>query len=85
MRAAGHCAATLCAGFESGMGRHPNSARWRSWTQRMARWSRCAQHGRRALHAPATALHRSAGFVACPEFAGYEAGPHNQFLSFDLA
>jgi len=41
--------------------------------------------GTAALHAPAIALYRSAGFVSCPEFADYEAGPHNQFFELDLA
>jgi putative acetyltransferase len=38
-----------------------------------------------ALHAPAIALYRSAGFVSCGAFADYEPSPHNQFLSLDLA
>ncbi|UFZ07279.1 GNAT family N-acetyltransferase [Bradyrhizobium ontarionense] len=37
------------------------------------------------LHAPAIALYRSAGFVSCEPFAGYQASPHNQFMRLDLA
>ncbi|TWB04638.1 putative acetyltransferase [Bradyrhizobium stylosanthis] len=41
--------------------------------------------GTAQLHAPAVALYRSAGFVSCEPFADYEASPHNQFMSLDLA
>ncbi len=41
--------------------------------------------GTAPLHAPAVALYRSAGFVSCEPFADYEASPHNQFMSLDLA
>lgn len=35
-------------------------------------------------YAPALALYRRAGFVACDAFADYEASPHNQFLTLTL-
>ena len=41
--------------------------------------------GTAPLHAPAIALYRSAGFVSCEPFADYQASPHNQFMSLDLA
>jgi putative acetyltransferase len=41
--------------------------------------------GTAALHAPAIALYRSAGFVPCGEFADYRPSPHNQFFRLDLA
>ena len=41
--------------------------------------------GTAALHAPAIALYRSAGFVSCGAFAEYKPSPHNQFLCLDLA
>ena len=41
--------------------------------------------GTAALHAPAIALYRSAGFVSCGAFADYQPSPHNQFLRLDLA
>ena len=41
--------------------------------------------GTAALHAPAIALYRSAGFVSCGAFGDYQPSPHNQFLSLDLA
>ena len=40
--------------------------------------------GTAALHAPALALYRRAGFVACDAFAEYRPSPHNQFLTLDL-
>ena len=40
--------------------------------------------GTAALHAPAIALYRSAGFVSCGAFADYQPSPHNQFLGLDL-
>lgn len=40
--------------------------------------------GTAALHAPAIALYRSAGFVSCGAFADYQPSPHNQFLRLDL-
>jgi putative acetyltransferase len=40
--------------------------------------------GTAALHAPAIALYRSAGFVSCEAFADYRPSPHNQFFSLDL-
>jgi putative acetyltransferase len=41
--------------------------------------------GTAPLHAPAVSLYRSAGFVTCAPFADYQASPHNQFMSLDLA
>jgi putative acetyltransferase len=41
--------------------------------------------GTAPLHVPAVALYRSVGFVSCAPFAGYQASPHNQFMSLDLA
>ncbi|WP_156681630.1 GNAT family N-acetyltransferase [Sphingomonas profundi] len=41
--------------------------------------------GTAALHAPAIALYRSAGFVQCGPFADYQPNPHNQFFRLDLA
>jgi putative acetyltransferase len=40
--------------------------------------------GTAALHAPAVALYRRAGFVACEAFADYRASPYNQFLCITL-
>jgi putative acetyltransferase len=40
--------------------------------------------GTAALHAPAIALYRRAGFVSCEAFADYEPSPHNQFMRLDL-
>jgi putative acetyltransferase len=40
--------------------------------------------GTAALHAPAIALYRSAGFVSCDAFADYQPSAHNQFLSLEL-
>lgn len=40
--------------------------------------------GTSEFYAPALALYRRAGFVACPPFAGYAASPHNQFFRLDL-
>ncbi len=40
--------------------------------------------GTAALHAPAIALYRSAGFVDCPAFADYQPSPHNQFMTLSL-
>ncbi len=40
--------------------------------------------GTAALHAPAIALYRSAGFVPCEAFADYRPSAHNQFLRLDL-
>lgn len=41
--------------------------------------------GTASLHAPAVSLYRSAGFANCEPFADYQASPHNQFMSLDLA
>ncbi|MDH6264260.1 GNAT family N-acetyltransferase [Bradyrhizobium sp. BR13661] len=41
--------------------------------------------GTAPLHAPAVSLYRSAGFVSCEPFAGYQPSPHNQFMSLDLS
>lgn len=41
--------------------------------------------GTAPLHVPAVALYRSVGFVSCEPFADYQASPHNQFMSLDLA
>ena len=40
--------------------------------------------GTAALHAPAVALYRSAGFENCDAFADYEPSPHNQFMRIAL-
>lgn len=40
--------------------------------------------GTAALHGPAIALYRSAGFASCGPFADYQASPHNQFMTLDL-
>ena len=40
--------------------------------------------GTAALHAPAVALYRSAGFIDCEAFADYLPSPHNQFLRLAL-
>jgi putative acetyltransferase len=40
--------------------------------------------GTAALHAPAIALYRSAGFVSCAAFADYRPSAHNQFLRLEL-
>lgn len=40
--------------------------------------------GTAALHAPAIALYRSAGFVSCDAFADYRPSPHNQFMRLAL-
>ncbi len=40
--------------------------------------------GTAALHQPAVALYRSAGFVPCDAFADYRPSPHNQFLTLIL-
>lgn len=40
--------------------------------------------GTTALHVPAIALYRSAGFVQSGPFAGYRPSPHNQFFCLDL-
>jgi putative acetyltransferase len=40
--------------------------------------------GTDALHAPAIALYRRAGFVDCDAFADYRPSPNNQFLSLEL-
>jgi putative acetyltransferase len=40
--------------------------------------------GTAALHGPAIALYRSAGFIQSGPFADYRASPHNQFLRLDL-
>ncbi|KAB7649118.1 GNAT family N-acetyltransferase [Polymorphobacter fuscus] len=37
--------------------------------------------GTGALHAPAVALYRSAGFVGCDAFADYAPSPYNQFMT----
>lgn len=37
------------------------------------------------LHAPAIALYRRSGFVACDAFADYRPSPHNQFMRLQLA
>lgn len=41
--------------------------------------------GTAALHAPAIALYRSAGFTSCDAFADYRPSPHNQFLKLSLS
>ncbi|RTM13806.1 MAG: GNAT family N-acetyltransferase [Bradyrhizobiaceae bacterium] len=41
--------------------------------------------GTASLHAPAVSLYRSVGFANCEPFADYQASPHNQFMSLDLA
>jgi putative acetyltransferase len=41
--------------------------------------------GTASLHAPAVSLYRSVGFANCGPFADYQASPHNQFMSLDLA
>lgn len=41
--------------------------------------------GTAALHRPAVALYRSAGFLPCDPFADYRPSPHNQFFRLDLA
>ena len=41
--------------------------------------------GTAPLHAPAVSLYRSVGFANCEPFADYQASPHNQFMSLDLA
>ncbi|MGY4431135.1 putative acetyltransferase [Bradyrhizobium sp. F1.13.1] len=41
--------------------------------------------GTAALHAPAVALYRNAGFLSCERFADYQESPHNQFMSLDLS
>ncbi|WP_443749086.1 GNAT family N-acetyltransferase [Asticcacaulis solisilvae] len=41
--------------------------------------------GTAALHAPAIALYRRAGFVTCGAFADYQPSPHNQFMRLELA
>lgn len=41
--------------------------------------------GTASLHAPAVSLYRSVGFANCGLFADYQASPHNQFMSLDLA
>ena len=41
--------------------------------------------GTAPLHAPAISLYRSAGFVSCEPFAGYQESPHNQFMRLDLS
>ena len=40
--------------------------------------------GTAALHAPAVALYRSAGFIDTGPFADYRPSPHNQFFALDL-
>lgn len=40
--------------------------------------------GTAALHAPAIALYRGAGFTPCEPFADYQPSPHNQFLRLAL-
>ena len=40
--------------------------------------------GTAALHAPALALYRSAGFIDTGAFADYRPSPHNQFLTLNL-
>lgn len=40
--------------------------------------------GTAALHAPAVALYRSAGFENCDAFADYAPSPHNQFMRLAL-
>ena len=40
--------------------------------------------GTAALHAPAVALYRSAGFIDTDAFADYRPSPHNQFLTLSL-
>ncbi|MEO7466335.1 GNAT family N-acetyltransferase [Sphingobium limneticum] len=41
--------------------------------------------GTAALHVPAVALYRSAGFIQSEPFADYRPSPHNQFFHLDLA
>lgn len=41
--------------------------------------------GTAELHAPAIALYRRSGFVACGAFADYRPSPHNQFMRLELA
>ena len=40
--------------------------------------------GTNALHAPAVALYRAAGFQSCDAFADYQPSPYNQFLRLAL-
>ena len=40
--------------------------------------------GTAALHAPAVALYRSAGFIDTDAFADYRPSPHNQFFTLSL-
>ena len=40
--------------------------------------------GTAALHAPAVALYRDAGFESCGAFADYQPSPHNQFMQLAL-
>ena len=40
--------------------------------------------GTAALHAPAIALYRSAGFKSCDAFADYQPSPYNQFFTLVL-
>jgi putative acetyltransferase len=40
--------------------------------------------GTAALHAPAVALYRRAGFIDTGPFADYRPSPHNQFFTLDL-
>ncbi len=44
----------------------------------------CLETGTAALHAPAVAMYRGAGFMDCPAFADYQPSPHNQFMSLPL-
>lgn len=41
--------------------------------------------GTAALHDPAVALYRSAGFIDTGPFADYRPSPHNQFFALDLS
>lgn len=41
--------------------------------------------GTAALHIPAVALYRSAGFIQSEPFADYRPSPHNQFFRLNLA
>ena len=40
--------------------------------------------GTAAIHAPAIALYRSAGFTSCEAFSDYRPSPHNQFFELNL-
>jgi putative acetyltransferase len=52
---------------------------------RARRYARLSlETGTAALHAPAVALYRHAGFVPCAAFADYRPSPYNQFLSITL-